>query len=93
MSEMNKEFTYRGYRFNINVSLNIKIEKRIDGLRWHRVVTNCMDYDNYYQADDVEDMDLQKHLISCELRAKKYIDMKDDIKDPNIKMLVRMGFK
>ena len=50
---MNNQFEYRGFNFNIKVELNTKVEKRINGERWHTITTNCMDADNYYKKEEV----------------------------------------
>ena len=74
---MNKQFEYRGFNFNIKVELNTKVEKRIDGERWHTVTTNCMDFDNYYKKEEVNDKFLVICVQECERLAKMYVDEKN----------------
>ena len=90
---MNKEFEYKGYKFNINVEFNTRVEKRIDGERWHRVTINCMDFDNYYKKEDVKDRFLEIGVQDAERLAKQYIDEKEDDKNPYYERLSALGFK
>ena len=90
----NKEFEYRGYQMNIKIEKDTKIEKRIDGNRWHTVTTNCMAHDNYYQKDEVLDNALEVYLFNAENKAKEYIDKKfDNTTDDFTKRLNSLGFK
>jgi len=90
---MNKEFEYRGYKFNIKVELNTRVERRMNGDKWHTVITNCMDFDNYYKKEEVKD----KFLIMCvedaERLAKKYVDEKIDGRPTPDDRLSALGFK
>ena len=90
---MNKQFEYRGFNFNIKVELNTKVEKRIDGERWHTVTTNCMDVDNYYKKEEVNDKLLVMYVQDCERLAKKYVDEKLDEKPYPDARLLELGFK
>jgi hypothetical protein len=90
---MNKQFEYRGFNFNIKVELNTKVEKRIDGERWHTVTTNCMDVDNYYKKEEVNDNFLVMCVQDCERLAKKYVDEKLDGKPSPDARLSELGFK
>lgn len=90
---MNKEFEYRGYKFNIEVEFNTRVEKRIDGERWHTITINCMDFDNYYKKEDVKDRFLEMGVQDAERLAKQYIDEKEDSKHPYYERLAALGFK
>ena len=90
---MNKEFEYRGYKFNIGVEFNTRVEKRIDGERWHTITINCMDFDNYYKKEDVKDRFLEMGVQDAERLAKQYIDEKEDDKNPYYERLAALGFK
>ena len=93
MSIMNKEFEYRGYKFNIGVELNTRVERRMDGERWHTVTTNCMDFDTYYKKEEVKDRFLEVCVQDAERLAKQYIDEKEDGKKPDDERLSALGFK
>ena len=90
---MNKQHEYNGYTFNIKVELNTKVEKRINGERWHTVTTNCMDVDNYYKKEEVNDNFLVMCVQDCERLAKKYVDEKLDGKQSPDARLSELGFK
>lgn len=90
---MNKEFEYRGFNFNIKVELNTKVEKRINGERWHTVTINCMDFDNYYKKEEVNDKFLVLYVQKCEKQAKNYIDTKLDSRSSSDVRLLKLGFK
>ena len=90
---MNKQFEYRGFNFNIKVELSTKVEKRIDGERWHTITINCMDVDNYYKKEEVNDKFLVVCVQDCERLAKKYVDEKLDGKPSPAVRLSELGFK
>jgi len=90
---MDKQFEYRGFNFNIKVELNTKVEKRIDGERWHTIIVNCMDSDNYYKKEVVNDRFLVMCVLNYESLAKKYVDEKLDGKPTADERLSELGFK
>lgn len=91
---MNKEFEYKGYKFNIKVELDTKVERRINGSRWHTVTTNCMDYDNYYDKMEIKDEFLETCVKNMEKKAKEYVDLKDYRGESHYEnRLLAMGFK
>ena len=90
---MNKEFEYRGFNFNIKVELNTKVERRIGGERWHTVTINCMNLDNYYNKEQINDKLLVLYVQDCERVAKKYVDAKLDEKPRVDERLSELGFK
>jgi hypothetical protein len=90
---MNKEFEYRGFKFNIKVEFNTKTERRLDGETWHTIIVNCMDFDNYYVKEEVNDKLLELFIHDCERIAKKYIDEKLEGKATVNARLSKLGFK
>jgi len=90
---MNKQFVYRGFSFNSKVELNTRVEKRINGERRHTITTNCMDVDNYYKKEEVNDKFLVMCVQDCERLAKKYVDEKLDGKPSPDARLSELGFK
>ena len=92
MQTVNKQFEYRGFKFNIKLELNTRIEKRIDGDRWHTVTCNCIDVDNYYKKEEVLDKFLEMQIYDSERYAKEYVDKKLDGEKPVDKRLSDLGF-
>ena len=93
MKEMNKEFEYRRYHFNIKVKLNTRVAKCSDGPVYHTVITNCMDFDNYYVTEEVKDEFLTIAVEDAERLAKKYVDKElDEVPTPDSR-LKELGFK
>lgn len=90
---MNKKFEYRGYKFNIGVEFNTRVERRMGGERWHTVTINCMDSDNYYKKEEVKDRFLEVCVQDAERLAKQHIDEKEDGKKPCDERLSALGFK
>ena len=90
---MNKQFDYKGYKFNIKVELNTRVERGINGERWHTVTTNCIDFDNYYKKEEVKDKFLEFCVQDTERLAKQYIDEKEDGKKSSDDRLSSLGFE
>lgn len=74
MAQFNKEFYYRGYRFNTSVELNTTAERRPNGKVWHTVVTNCMDGGNFYRKEDVVTDALEGVIELHRTKCREYID-------------------
>jgi hypothetical protein len=74
MSKLNKEFEYNGYKFNTSVELNTKTERRMNGKRWHTIITNCMGSNNYYQKDEIETFQIEEYVEKHKQLAINYID-------------------
>lgn len=91
---MDKEFEYKGYKFNIKVELNTKVEKGINGRKWHTVTINCMGYDNYYKKAEIQDELLRNTVVAMEAQAIEYINVKGEVgKFEQEKLLEELGFK
>ncbi len=74
MSKLNKEFYYKGYRFNTSIELNTKVERILDGKVWHTIITNCMDGNNYYQKEVIETSQIEEYVQKHNKSAEEYID-------------------
>ena len=74
MSKLNKEFDYKTYKFNTSIELNTKVEKRLNGKRWHTIITNCMDGNNYYKKDEIETFQIEEYVEKHKQLAIEYID-------------------
>jgi len=77
MSKMNKEFEYKGYKFNTSVELNARVEKRMDGKKFHKIITNDMGGGNFYIESEVEDEELKEVISSHETQSKLYVDNRE----------------
>lgn len=60
MGNYTKIMKYKGYEFEINITLNSKIERHINGKRYHSLNTKCLNYDNL----DIIDMEFEQNLLS-----------------------------
>ena len=91
---MNKEFLYKGHRFNIKVEFNTRAIRGDIGksLVWDTITINCMDHDNYYHKTEVLHEDLIRSVIAEEAAAKRFIDKKLDNSVEN-QELADLGFK
>jgi hypothetical protein len=93
MNEINKIFEYRGYKFNIKVELNTRIEKSPNGKRWHNVIINDVGVTNYYNKQEVEDSLLLKTLSDMENIAKSWVDNRSYNNPTQDSILSELGFK
>ena len=90
---MNKEFEYKGYRFNTSVELNFKVEKRINGKRFHMIITNDMGMGSSYISHEVEDDELKEAVSHHENEAKMYVDKREKKNlTPLQELLSSLGF-
>ena len=74
MSKLNKEFEYKGYKFNTSVELNTRAERNLNGKVWHTIITNCMDGNNYYQKEEIETFQIEEVVKKHKQNAIDYID-------------------
>jgi len=89
---MKKELVYREYRFDINVSLNTKVEKTVNGRRYHTMFVNCLSDRQYTQMEVFEDSSLESVISTAEYLAKKYVDEQIDGTADTQKRLQALGF-
>lgn len=93
MKTLNKEFEYRGYKFNIKLETHNRVEKKSDGNIFHTITINSMGYDNYYKKQEVSD-DLVEIIVQAyEVGAKKYVDTQIDSTTGIDKRFSELGFK
>lgn len=93
MLQYNKEFEYKGSRFNITVELNTKVEKRMNGDRWHSIRCNDMGAGNYYEKKQVIDADLESEILACQERAKASVGTIPHSESEQELLLIKLGFK
>ena len=77
MSKMSKEFEYKGYKFNTSVELNARVERRMDGKKFHKIITNDMGMGSFYISSEVEDDELKEAVSHHENEAKMYVDKRE----------------
>lgn len=90
MNEMNKQFSFKDFTFNIKVKLNTKVEKRMNGKRWHEIVVNDMGFGQYYQTYEVEDAELIRKIINIQNELVLYVQEQSNA--PLDERLAGLGF-
>ena len=93
MKEYNQIFVYKEAQFNINVKLNHKIEKRINGDRFHLVTINHMGTANWITTKETLTNDLQETIYLVKDQAMAWIDERTPLPSLEEKILLKMGFK
>lgn len=83
---MNRIFKYKNYTFNVNISFNVKAERAMNGLTWHRVTISDMGSSNWHDTKEVLDMDVLEAIIELENKAIGYVDGKIDKSDLAVKL-------
>ena len=91
MKKYNKQFDYKGYKFNISVELNTSAERHPNGKVWHTIITNDMGATNYYQKQNVESNELADAVINQERIAKLFVDKGEGNAEEEM-LLLSMGF-
>ena len=93
MGSMNKEFEYRGYRFNIKVELNYRVERSMDGKHQHKITLNDMGPSNYYETKLTETCVLEEDIQLMIEDAQTWVDKREDgSKTFEEKLLASLGF-
>lgn len=93
MNTMNKIHEYRGYKFNIKVELNFRIEKCIGGKREHRITINDLGPSNYYHSHFAETVNLEEFIGLMVGDAEKWVDKQINAdKSYEQLILISMGF-
>jgi hypothetical protein len=91
---MNKEFEYKGTKFNIKVELDQIVERSIGGKRIHMITVNDMGNGSYYRKYQTETHNMSMNISRCEEEAKKFIDDIIELsKTEEQKILESLGFK
>ena len=90
---MDKQIEYKGYKFNVTVELNTKIEKCLNGKRFHTVRVNDLGPSNYYVKKEIEDSKLFEAIEAMQNDAKLLVDKRNGtIKDTTVAILEKLGF-
>lgn len=91
--EMNKIHEYRGFKFNIKVELNYKVEKKINGVKYHKITLNDMGPSNYYKSYLCETDILLSYISDMINSAEEWVDnLIDGPKPFEQKILESIGF-
>jgi len=93
--QLRKTHNYKNFEFIILVELNVKVERALDGARYHKVSINNSGHNNYYQVvNDVTDVTLNEVILKLINDAEAYVDGNTDKKyTPIQKGLLDMGFE
>ena len=91
MEKMTKKYEYRGYTYTIDIALNTKVEKRINGERWHTITAMC-ETGELKKYEDVNDRHMEWTIGLFESYAQKYFDkIIDGVPSPSNR-LSKLGF-
>jgi len=91
---MNKQFEYKGMKFNIKVELDQIVERGINGKRIHMITVNDLGPGSYYQNYRTETHNMATTITRAEEEAKKYIDNRIELsKTEEQKILESLGFE
>lgn len=93
--EYNLVYSYKTYKFNICVELNVRTERRPDGNTWHNLIVNDMGNSNYYTKKEVDSLTLSTEIRNAYSEIHKFVDEKEGTYiSPLEKMLIKdFGFK
>lgn len=91
---MTKEFEYMGYKFMINVVLNVcHYHINTDKPHFlHRLVISHLGHSNFAHEKEVITEDLELTIILFQNMAEKYVDEREGITAAK-KKLIALGFK
>ncbi len=94
MREMSKIFVYRENEFKINVELNTKAERHLDGKVWHTVTIAGLDKIKYFIKEEIEEKRLKMYLkMDVPIMIKEYVDIQLDGPTGIEKELAEMGYE
>lgn len=90
---MNKKIQYKGYDFNIKVTLNAQMERNFNSVPKHEVIINDMGASNFYVKKMVTSSELLETIESLEKSAKRYVDEKtSSVLTKEQELLINLGF-
>lgn len=90
MTEMNKKIEYLGVEINIKVLLNYRVEKRINGKKYHKIIVTDNGGGFILSNEKVTDKELETSIINLVNLAKNHIGV-DEVN--NVVLLTNLGFK
>jgi hypothetical protein len=77
------------------VKLNVEVERRPNGKRYHEVTINDMGSTNLYFKKKVEDYGFEEYIKKVDLMVKDMVDTYEDATNPKTeieKFLMNQGF-
>lgn len=90
--QYNKVFEYKGRKFNIQVVLDSKVEKKLDGDVWHEVTVNDMGFSNYYNRELILSDDLPRYIKARIEDIKLFVDKPLNVSKTE-QILLDLGFE
>lgn len=88
---MSKVFAYKNYKFNVKVELDFRVEKKINGNRFHRVTMSDMGSSNWFQEKEVLTKELSETISHFQIQAEMFVDDRDKRSEEE-KFLASIGF-
>ena len=90
---MNKNFNYKSYEFNIEVELNSRVEKRINGESFSKIRLSHLGGANFYKNIEVNNKDLLFKINELEQEAKDWVDKREKVIYTDLEsQLIKQGF-
>lgn len=95
--EMNKVFSYKDYKFNIKVNLNVYYREMKDGKGQnavHSIVITDMGSSNWCMSKDASTDTLEQVVRELEVEAMRYAENRIAYeKNKEVRILIDLGFK
>jgi len=88
-----KGYIYKNIVYMIEVILDYKVEKCINGKRWDKIIVDCRDVYTDIQTELVHRDALLEIILLLERTVNSKIDKLDNVKTGIEKELEEMGFK
>lgn len=92
MKKYSKIYEYKKYKFNISVELNTKVERGLNGKKYHTVILNDMGATNFYIKELVLDETLLSYIDVCIAKAKLFVDERSEVISKTEQNLLSDGF-
>lgn len=92
MGTMNKEFEYKGHRFNIKIELGTRVVRCMNGGIYHTATVNDMGQGNYYVSREIDASCVSEEVQKLIQRAKESVDSTERDNSLSIE-LYDLGFR
>lgn len=90
---VSKKFIDAGYKFLLELELNTRIEKRIDGDRWHTLTIYFVEGDSktLFRTESILDSNLEQEILNVERSLEVWVTSQLSIakyeRDPRLEKL------